>query len=198
FAEPNQILNWKRPIQAVLPLHPIDDFLRGLRRQDGAQRVAGTDMDEQEADDADAERDWNGIEHAPQYVEEHGHRSPRTVGMPHGPLMPCGRVSGQAGARSGPAQIPFLYCSIVIGVRSWNQLLAWTNPFTFGEIARGLMSWTIQSHSALSTIFAWTCRRAWFCCSGSKDCAAFRISSSYSGLLTNPQLEPFGVMRVLM
>ncbi len=72
------------------------------------------------------------------------------------------------GARSGaaePLRVAGLTQAIWIGVRSWNQDCACTNPFTAGASARGLRSCATNRNSASSTIRS--CSRA-----SSASCAA--------------------------
>src|SRR5882724_11234495 len=77
-------------------------------------------------------------------------------------------------------------------VKSWNQLCALVKPLTCLVIARGLLSWTMNSQTASSTSSSCDLRILSAISSGSDDFSILLISASYSGFLKFAQLNPLG------
>src|SRR5262249_38635574 len=82
--------------------------------------------------------------------------------------------------------------SIVMRVKSWNQLCALTKPLTRLVIARGLRSCTINSQAASSTITSCAWRMPAAISSGSVDFSIFSTVASNSAFFQFAQLNPFG------
>src|SRR5262249_39838941 len=77
-------------------------------------------------------------------------------------------------------------------VKSWNQLCALVKPLTFLVIARGLRSWTMNTHGASSTTIACARRVSLRICAWSLDFSIRSISMSNSWFFQLAQLRPFG------
>ncbi|MND94280.1 hypothetical protein D3C80_864930 [compost metagenome] len=68
---PERVLHRKRLVETVEGAHLRLQFERGICRQDGGERIAGGDMDEHEADDADPDRDGYDMQKPFKGVDEH-------------------------------------------------------------------------------------------------------------------------------
>jgi len=70
-AQPFQVLDRPGLIEAIGLLQGFDDLGRRIGRGHGVQRIAGRNMDQQKADEADAQRDRNGVQKTFDQIGEH-------------------------------------------------------------------------------------------------------------------------------
>ena len=148
LAQPDEVLDRDRLVETVGFLDHHDGLFAGILRKQGLQRIARSDIDQREANDADAKGNGKSIKQTPDNVGGHGIIPPDRQSKLQG-LRAC-RLEGRT---EGPEWWVESY-STTIGVRSWNQLCACTKPLTFGAIARGLTSWATHSITASSTIIS--------------------------------------------
>ena len=72
--KPAEVLDWQRLVEAIVLLELVDDFLGGVGRDDGRDRIARRQVDQREDEQRHAEGDRHQIKQSSERVEQHAAR----------------------------------------------------------------------------------------------------------------------------